>query len=150
MSTQISAQAPYVLAAGEGKPLAWFDATIILKASSPQLGATEVVIKPGEEPPMHVHKNEDEWFYLIRGEVTFHVGGQSHLGTAGAFVSFPRGIAHTFTVESTSAHFIVLNTPGGFERMFEMAPKNNEEAARAMQAVGIEIVGPNPRYAKAA
>src|SRR4051812_4446602 len=101
MSTQISAEAPYVLAAGEGKRLAWSDATIILKASSPQLGTTEVIIHPGDEPPMHVHKNEDEWFYLISGEVTFHVGGESHLGGAGAFVSFPRGIPHTFTVESS-------------------------------------------------
>ena len=150
MSTEISAQAPYVLAAGEGKRLAWFEATIILKASSPHLGTTEVIIHPGEEPPMHVHKNEDEWFYVIDGEVTFHVGGESHRGGAGAFVSFPRGIPHTFTVESSSAHFIVMNTPGGFERMFELAPKCNEEAARAMQAVGIVIVGPNPRYAKAA
>src|SRR3954466_11611267 len=98
MPTQVSTQAPYVSKAGEGKPLAWFDATIILKASSPQLGATEVIIRPGEEPPMHVHKHEDEWFYVIDGEVTFHVGGESHVGGSGSFVSFPRGIPHTFTV----------------------------------------------------
>jgi quercetin dioxygenase-like cupin family protein len=147
--TQISAQSPYVLQAGEGKPLAWFDSTITLKASSPELGATEVIIHPGEEPPMHVHKYEDEWFYLLEGEVTFHVGGESYLGRAGAFVSFPRSMPHTFTVESSSAHFMVMNTPGGFERMFEMAPTNDEEALRAMNAVGIEVVGPHPRYARA-
>ena len=150
MSTEISAESPYVLAAGEGKPVAWFDATVIMKASSPSMGATEVIISPGNEPPMHVHKNEDEWFYVIGGDVTFHVGGQSHRGTTGAFVSFPRHIPHTFTVESASAHFIVFNTPGGFEKMFELAPKSPEEVARAMQALEIEIVGPNPGHVKAA
>jgi hypothetical protein len=55
--------------------------------------------------------------------VTFHVGGENYRGSAGAFVSFPRGIAHTFSVESAAARFLVMNTPGGFERMFERAPK---------------------------
>jgi len=63
-----------------------------MKASSPVLGATEVLIHPGEEPPLHVHKNEDEWFYLLQGEVTFHVGGENYAGAVGSFVSFPRGI----------------------------------------------------------
>lgn len=140
---------PYALPAGAGKPMGWFGSTITLKASCPELGATEILIHPGEEPPLHVHKNEDEWFYMLEGEVTFHVGGENHLGTAGAFVSFPRGIPHTFTVESDSARFLVLNTPGGFERMFKANPKTPEDAARAMEALGLEIVGPHPRQATA-
>src|SRR4249920_1216840 len=118
MSVQIAASTPYALSAGDGKPMAWFGSTITLKASSPELGVTEVLIHPGEEPPLHVHKNEDEWFYMLDGEVTFHVGGEDLSGRGGAFVSFPRGIPHTFTVESNSARFLVMNTPGGFERMF--------------------------------
>ena len=110
MSTQISADRPYALPAGagtRGRRGPWHPA----------------VGKPGEEPPLHVHKNTDEWFYLIEGAVTFHVGGENLYGEAGAFVSLPRGIPHTFSVETPSAHFLVINTPGGFERMFELAPK---------------------------
>src|SRR5215470_1347616 len=130
MSTQISPDRPYALPAGAGKAMGWLGSTITLKASSPVIGVTEVVIKPGEEPPLHVHKNEDEWFYLIEGAVTFHVGGENLHGEAGAFVSFPRGIPHTFSVETASAHFLVMNTPGGFERMFELFPKTPEEAEK--------------------
>jgi len=147
MSNEIQTNAPYALPAGGGKPMGWFGSTITLKASSPELGVTEVLIHPGEEPPLHVHKNEDEWFYLLDGEVTFHVGGQNHRGAVGAFVSFPKGIPHTFTIESEDARFLVMNTPGGFERMFERSPKTPEEAERALTAFGMEVVGPHPRVA---
>lgn len=150
MSALLVANSPYALPAGAGTPMAWFTSTITLKASSPELGVTEVLIRPGEEPPLHVHKNEDEWFYMLEGEMTFHVGDENCSGSAGAFVSFPRGIPHTFSVESPTARFIVMNTPGGFERMFELAPKTPEEAVRAMTAFGMEVVGPHPRRAAAA
>ena len=150
MSTQLNTNPPYALAAGAGTPMSWFGASITLKASCPEVGITEVVIHPGDEPPLHVHKNEDEWFYLLDGEVTFHVGSESHLGRAGAFVSFPRSIPHTFTIESPTARFLVVNTPGGFERMFELAPKTVEDAVRALNAYGMDVVGPHPRQAVAA
>ena len=127
--------------------MSWFGSSITLKASCPEVGIIEVLIRPGDEPPLHVHKNEDEWFYVLEGEVTFHVGNESHLGRPGAFVSFPRGIPHTFTVESPTARFLVMNTPGGFERMFELAPKTTEDAVRALKAYGMEVVGPHPRQA---
>jgi quercetin dioxygenase-like cupin family protein len=150
MSTQIQTNSPYALPAGGGTPLGWFGSSITLKASASGIGVCEVVIRPGEEPPLHVHKNEDEWFYMLEGEVTFHVGQENHRGSAGAFVSFPRGIPHTFSVESPAARFLVMNTPGGFEHMFELAPKTPDEAVRALAAFGIEVVGPHPRQAAAA
>jgi quercetin dioxygenase-like cupin family protein len=125
--------------------MSWFSAQITLKASDPQLGVVEVVIAPGDEPPLHIHRDEDEWFYVLDGEVTFHVGEDTYRETAGAFVSFPRGIAHTFTIESGSARFLVLNTPGGFERMFERAPRSVEDALRALNDYGMDVVGPHPR-----
>lgn len=140
---------PYALPPGAGKPMEWFTSRIILKASSPEIGVIEVTMSPGEEPPLHVHKNEDEWFYIAEGEMAFHAGGETFGGRSGSFVSFPRGIPHTFTVQSPTARFIVMNTPGGFERMFELAPKTPEDAVRAMTAFGMEVVGPHPRQAAA-
>ena len=147
MKSPTTPNTPYALPAAGGKPMAWFGSTIILKASSPDLGVTDVTIRPGEEPPLHVHRNEDEWFYLISGNVTFHVGDQNFFGEPGAFVSFPRGIPHTFSIEADQAQFLVMNTPGGFEKMFERAPKSPEEAVAAMTALGMEVVGPHPRQA---
>ena len=150
MSTQISENSPYALTAGGGKPMVWFGSTITLKASNPGIGVTEVVLKPGEEPPMHVHKNEDEWLYVLEGEVTFHVGGEDHRAHVGGFVSFPRGIPHTFSIETPSGRILVVNTPGGFEHMFDLAPRTPEEAERAMAAFGMTVVSPHPRQVAAA
>lgn len=150
MSNQAQTKSPYALAADEGTALAWFTSTIIRKASSPEIGITETAVTPGEEPPLHVHKNEDEWLYLLEGEATFHVGNENQSGKAGAFVSFPRGIPHTFSIDSPSARILVINTPGGFEKMFELGPRTPAEAERAMKAFGMEIVGPHPRQAVAA
>ena len=144
MSTQIAPAAPYALAAGEGKVMKWFGSTIWMKASAEDLGITEVLMREGEEPPMHSHQNEDEWLYLLEGEATFHVGGRSYPSKAGGFVSFPRGVAHTFTVESGAARILVINTPGGFERMFEHQPQSKEAAIAALEDFGMEVAGPNP------
>jgi quercetin dioxygenase-like cupin family protein len=99
---------------------------------------------------MHIHSREDEWLYVLEGEVTFHVAGETYRGSAGAFMSFPRQIPHTFTIETESARILVINTPGGFERMFELGPKTPEEAGRAMESFGMTIVAPHPRHATSA
>lgn len=148
MSTATALETPYALAPNAGEAMSWFGSTLVKKASSPDLGVLDVVIAPGQEPPMHLHHKEDEWFYMLEGRVTFHVGGQNLHGVAGSFVSFPRQIPHTFTVESDSARFLVIVTPGGFERMFESNPSTPEQAVAALNAFDAEVVGPHPREAK--
>ncbi len=140
-----SQDTPYALDPGAGRNGSWFTASMSVKASGPKLGVIEIVIGPGEEPPFHVHKNEDEWFYMLDGEISFHVGDETFRGTPGSFVLFPRGIPHTFTVESPTARCLLMITPGGFERMFEANPKTPEDAGRAMMTYGADIVGPHPR-----
>jgi hypothetical protein len=100
----------------------------------------ECTISAGEEPPLHVHAGEDERFYRLDGEVTFHVGAENLRGVGGSFVSFPRGIPR----------FPILNTPRGFERLFERAPKTIQDALEAMTRFGTEIAGPHPREAAGA
>src|SRR5207247_2889369 len=65
--------------------------------------------------PLHVHHNEDEWFYVTEGELTFWVGGQLTDAPEGSFVYGPRGIPHTFTVTSPEARFLLVTEPAGFE-----------------------------------
>jgi quercetin dioxygenase-like cupin family protein len=139
----------YILAAGEGEPMSWFDARFNLKASTPSIGIHEFVIPVGNEPPLHVHSREDEWFYVLEGEVTFHAGDQNLPGSPGSLVSLPRGIPHTFTVESGTARMLMLNAPGGFERMFDLAPTTVPAAVEALNRYGIQVAGPHPREAAA-
>ena len=145
METGMRVDAPYLLAPGEGTPMSWLNAAMRLKASSPAIGIVEVTIAPGDEPPLHAHSRESEWFYLLDGAVTFYVGDQVFSGGRGAFVSFPVGLPHTFAVDTARARFVLINTPGGFERMFELAPKTIPDAVNALRAYGVDVVGPHPR-----
>src|SRR5262249_2282478 len=132
-----------------GEQMSWFTATLVLKAATADIGVVEVDIAPGEEPPLHVHSREDEWFYVLDGEATFHIGDDTYAAPTGPFVSLPREIPHPFPVEGDRARFLMLNAPGGFERMFELAPTTIDEAMAAFERYGIQAVGPHPRDAAA-
>ena len=143
MSTHTAS--PYHLAAGEGQPMSWFTARFELKASDQQIGLMQLEGSPGVEPPLHVHRNEDEYYYLLDGTVTFHVGEETYRGQAGSLVFLPRAVPHTFTIETPSARMLLLNAPGGFERMFELAPNTPDQAIAALARYDVDVVGPHPR-----
>jgi hypothetical protein len=69
----------------------------------------------GAGPPLHVHHREDEWFYIIEGNLTFWVGGRTIEASPGSFVYGPRDIPHTLTVNSPKARFLLVAEPAGFE-----------------------------------
>ena len=145
MSGQTIVGDAYALAAGAGARMSWFNADMRLKASTPTVGVVEMTIAPGDEPPLHVHSRESEWFYVLDGAATFYVGDHVYSGGPGAFISMPQGIPHTFAVDTPTARLILVNAPGGFERMFELAPKTIDDAVSALRKYGVEVVGPHPR-----
>jgi quercetin dioxygenase-like cupin family protein len=102
-------------------------------------------------PPLHRHTREDEWFYVLDGELTWQVDGQRFTGGAGASAFAPRGTAHTFqNFSDATAHVLVMVTPAGLERFFEAVSVLNEGLTqpdfagteRLMQDYGMELLGP--------
>jgi quercetin dioxygenase-like cupin family protein len=73
------------------------------ESTAGRVGVTETLAPRGSGSPVHVHHNEDGWFYVIEGELAFWVGGQVIVAPAGSFVYGPRDIPHTFTVTSDQA-----------------------------------------------
>jgi quercetin dioxygenase-like cupin family protein len=158
METQV---APIALAPGEGEALWGFGTLAVVKASGETTGGRAVVFEQlaprGAGSPLHVHHREDEWFYVLEGELTFWVGGKVVDAPAGSFVYGPRDIPHTFTVTSEQARFLLVAEPAGLDAFFRAA---GEPAARleippspteppdiagltALAAsYGIEILGP--------
>jgi len=161
MSNATGKVAPIVAGPGEGEPL-WFLGVLATIKSSVQTtdGAVAVVehLAPqGSGSPLHVHSREDEWFYVIEGELTFWVGGKVSVAPAGSFVFGPKGIPHTFIVSSERARFLLVTEPAGFERFMRAAgePAQRLEIPPAPSAppdmgamtalaaeYGIEILGP--------
>ena len=161
MTTTTKQVEPIALAPGEGEARWGFGMLAMLKATSETTGGRVFVMENlgprGAGSPLHVHHREDEWFYVLEGELTFWVGGQVVDAPAGSFVYGPRDIPHTFIVASEQARFLLVTEPAGFDAFFRAA---SEPAARleippapteppdiagltALAAsYGIEILGP--------
>ena len=119
MSQAATAQ-PIALGRGEGEARWFLGALATIKSTAETTGGrvavTENWAPRGHGSPLHVHHNEDEWFYVLSGELTFWVDGSSNRrATEGSFVFGPRDVPHTFTVSSDEARFLLVVEPAGFE-----------------------------------
>jgi quercetin dioxygenase-like cupin family protein len=117
----------------------------------------EALVPPGGGPPPHIHRREDETFYVLEGSCTFWLGDRMVVASAGDFVNVPRGTVHCFRNEGAeTARLLITFTPSGIERFFEEtlervldpagpAPDNIEEVgaryAAAAPRYGLEFVG---------
>ena len=82
--------------------------------------AMEAVVAPGGGPPPHIHRYEDETFYVLEGECDFRLGDETITAGAGDFVNVPRGTVHCFHNASAEPVRLILTfTPAGIERFFE-------------------------------
>jgi quercetin dioxygenase-like cupin family protein len=79
----------------------------------------EALVPPGGGSPPHVHRREEEGFYVLDGEITFTVNGERVVATAGTFANMPVGTPHSFKNESSKpAKMLISVAPAGLERMF--------------------------------
>ena len=79
----------------------------------------EAIVPPGGGPPPHVHSREEEGFYILEGEITFQIGDERVVATAGMFANMPVGTPHSFKNESTlPAKMLISVAPAGLEQMF--------------------------------
>lgn len=79
----------------------------------------EATVPPGGGPPPHVHSREEEGFYILEGEITFHVGEERIVATAGMFANMSVGVPHSFKNESRHpARMLISVAPAGLEKMF--------------------------------
>lgn len=106
---------PYALNAGEGWTYRYgIDMTVKIGELHPGRGAafTEYTTRKGEEPPDHTHPTEDEIFYVLGGELTFHCGGESFEVGTGGFIFLPQGIEHGYTIRGDEpVRLIVVTFP---------------------------------------
>ena len=79
----------------------------------------EAIVPPGGGPPPHVHSREEEGFYILEGEITFHIGNERIVAGAGMFANMTVGTPHSFKNESSQpAKMLISVAPAGLEKMF--------------------------------
>jgi quercetin dioxygenase-like cupin family protein len=71
----------------------------------------------GSSPPMHIHHTEDEVFQILDGELRVKLQGKEFRLGPGEIVLAPRGVPHTYRVESHGgARCLTITVRGDFER----------------------------------
>jgi mannose-6-phosphate isomerase-like protein (cupin superfamily) len=144
----------------QAQPLWFIDNLVQVHIAGEASGGTLALAdergRRGNMPPLHVHHRDDETFYVLDGELSLFVAGeQLRLGRGQAALA-PRGVSHSYRVESEEAHWLVITTPAGFESFIrEVAepapvdelppagrPHDPAAVAQAAARVGIEILGP--------
>ena len=86
--------------ANEGRTLYAFGETLVIlvdgKRTGEQLTALLSISPPGGGPGSHYHEHEDEWFYIVEGQVSFFLNGSRTELCPGDCVYSPRGSVHAF------------------------------------------------------
>lgn len=109
---------------GDGKSVHVMGDEVTIKISSRDTGGAFAVFesrtRPYHGPPLHLHRNQDEWWYILEGEYKFEVDGQEINARTGATVFAPRGSRHTFqNIGTTPGRMVTTVVPGGLDIFFE-------------------------------
>ena len=149
----------YSLAPAAGERLWIVGDTMTLKATADSTGGSLVLLEnltaPGGGPPPHLHRHEDEFFFVLDGAFEIRIGDDLHALGPGGFAFVPRGTVHNFrNVTDAPARILVGFTPGRIDGFFRAAgrpatddgpapPLDGDEIARTMTAAaeyGLQLV----------
>ena len=127
MTTHSTSLTAFALAARQGRtqaPLDILGEEVLVKLTSADTDGAAAVfhltVPPMSGPPLHRHSREDEWFYVLNGEITAEIDGQRTVLHAGGSAFAPRGTVHAFqNFGAAVAEMLVMVTPGGFHQFFE-------------------------------
>jgi quercetin dioxygenase-like cupin family protein len=161
MSTIAAGPKPYHLTAETGLESVWWKTgRVWVKASGAETAGRfaqiEVDDPRGTAPPMHIHHNEDETFFVLEGEVTVFAGGERTEVCAGDYAFVPRGVEHAYLVRSERARMLVTFSPAGFEEFFveigvagdeppaDPVMPSPEEFVRRLAPYSCQVTGPPP------
>jgi mannose-6-phosphate isomerase-like protein (cupin superfamily) len=101
-------------------------------------------------PPLHYHFEQDEWFYILKGEFLFKIGEQTFTAKAGDSLFGPRMIPHAFAkTNEGEAKMLILYQPAGkmeahFKAVSQGLYKNltEQEKEKVREEHGFKVVGP--------
>jgi mannose-6-phosphate isomerase-like protein (cupin superfamily) len=152
-----------ILADSAGRPLWHLGALMNFKAIGSETGgqfwAVEGLANDQMAVPLHYHTREDEFWFVLDGEIRFYTGTKTSDAGPGAFVYIPRGVPHTFQILSETARWFGVGTPAGLDDWFfetgvpaealtlpppPSGPPDVEAIVASLQRYGTQTVGPPP------
>jgi mannose-6-phosphate isomerase-like protein (cupin superfamily) len=148
----------FVIAPGEGRLIDLVDFAMHVKAEAVSTGGVVSVLEasepPGFGPPVHVHDDAAEAFYVLEGEYVMSLDGDEHRCAAGSFIFIPVGAPHGFRVGEVPSRKLNFYFPAAMTGYFDdlaaalgRTGVTDDELAEIAEAHHMHIVGPpSERY----
>lgn len=121
---------------------------ISLKDTGGNLSVFEYIGNEKGGPPLHVHPNQDEIFYVVDGRYLFQVGDKQFHLNAGDTIFLPRELPHTFAQLSDTGKMLFFFQPAGkmedfFRAIGELkSAPTPEQGAQIFADHEMKVVGP--------
>jgi mannose-6-phosphate isomerase-like protein (cupin superfamily) len=149
------ADAAFVLRPGEGRRIDLGTFEMSVKATQAETAGKfsllEATEPPGFGPPLHIHHDTAEAFYVLAGEYLMFLDGREISCSAGSFVFVPIGTPHTFKVGDVPSRKLVLFTPaamiGYFDELAAATKTGHVDPdllTRIALKYSVEVLGPVP------
>ena len=144
--------AAYVLRPGEGRQIDLGAFRMSVKASADETGGAfsllEATEPPRFGPPLHIHHDAAEAFYVLQGEYVIYLEEREFACPAGSFIFIPAGLVHGFRVGAVASRKLVLYAPaamvGYFDELATSATGAPESLSEVALRYSMEVVGPVP------
>jgi mannose-6-phosphate isomerase-like protein (cupin superfamily) len=145
----------FVLRPGEGRDIDMGNFRMSLKVSGDDtdqaFSLLEAEEPPDFGPPMHIHHDAAEAFYVVSGEYVIFIGDEEYRCPAGSFVYIPAGSPHGFRVGAVPSRKLNIYTPaamvGYFDELAEAIARDemdDESLGEMARRYGMEVIGPVP------
>src|SRR4051794_31653477 len=146
---------PFAIGPDEGRAIDLGEGfAVAVKADEWQTGGVVSVLEaeepPGFGPPVHVHHDCAEAFYVLEGEYLMSLDGREFACAAGAFVFIPRGVPHGFRVGPLPSRKLTFYFPASMIGYFDdlaaalgRERTSDDDLAEIAAAHAMEIVGPS-------
>lgn len=144
-----------VLQPGEGRLIDLGGFMMTVKATAESTDDTFTLLEATEPPhfgpPIHIHRDAAEAFYVLEGEYRIFINDDESRCPAGSFVYIPAGVAHGFRVGDSPSKKLNLYVPqamvGYFDELAEAivsGDADDEHLAVIARQYGMEVLGPAP------
>jgi quercetin dioxygenase-like cupin family protein len=134
MTSRVPAPSPRSVSHAGGETIEVHSGWISFLAVGEQTAGAYALIETANHPsagvPLHVHEREDETWFVLEGEYTFEVGGQTIQAHAGDYVFGPRNVPHSYANRTGAlSRALIMVTPAGFGGFWRESSRLGADAA---------------------